>query len=628
MSRELLHSLLVDCQPNAVRAIRQGFNALTRLPQKHIWVTDGEFMTNGNPHRVWCTSGFEVRTGTHFEWWTDGYRGPPPFAADDPDTLMVSFVGGAETCCWLQKHWPTGHVLDLYQEARIVTNTGSKTDPQSLVDHLRAVGIGTMDLELKHEMPLEAQRRTDWSDSSRRDKMQGYNKLDTFKETQLFLATLPRMLALWGNDPERGLYFALQRGECAAALGRAELRGIPVDPHEWSIMETGKPNIYPAMVAALPPKLRKVYRDGRKGPTFTEKAFNELMLSYPGLVDDWPRTPRSGQLVTTVEVLYQMLGPIDELRPLVEVMTARSTVALLGWQVGDDGRCRTLMSPGRTTTGRCAPRGKEFPFAAPRRFRHALQAVLGWVIVQADYAGQESGILAEQAQDPAYIAAYNTEDIHLACAKMCDTIPESATADSHPAERAALKTVNHSLSYGARAKRVAAQLGKPVHEAEYLISTHKRVFRKTHDYLAACEDTADLDRQVTTQDGWHRRFVQPFSRNSARNFGVQATGAAIQRRAIVLADRAGLPLIASVHDSLVFCCPLTDAVAVLLEAERVMQEAGHYFCPGITLRVDFSASRPVHLPDGRKVKPLADPRTREDYERVLGQARGSVAEVA
>ena len=561
MSRALLHSLLVDCQPHAVRAIRQGFNALARLPFKRIWVVDGEFMTNGNPHRVWCISGFEVHTGAHFEWWTDGYQGPPPFAADDPETLMVAFVAGAETCCWIQKHWPIGRILDLYQEARLITNTGHKSDPGSLVDHCRAVGIGVMDLELKHEMQLEAQRRTDWS-GGRGDKLLSYNAIDVFKEAQLFLALLPRMLALYGNDLERGLYFTLQRGECAAALGRAELRGIPIDPHEWSVLETGKPNIYPAMVTALEPKLRRIYRDERKGPTFTEKAFNELMLSYPGLVDDWPRTPRSGQLVTTAEVLHQMLGPIDELRPLVEVMTARSTVALLGWQVGDDGRCRTLMSPGRTTTGRCAPKGKEFPFAAPRRFRHALQAPLDWVILQVDYAGQEAGILAEQAQDDAYIAAYNTGDIHLACAKMCGSIPASATADSHPTERAAFKLVNHSLSYGARARRVAAQLGRPLHEAEYLISTHRRVFRKTHDYLAACEDTADIDRKVTTQDGWHRRFVQPFSRNSARNFGVQATGASSQRRAIVLADRAALPLIASVHDALIFCCPLVSMSTV------------------------------------------------------------------
>ena len=178
------------------------------------------------------------------------------------------------------------------------------------------------------------------------------------------------------------------------------------------------------------------------------------------------------------------------------------------------------MSPGRATTGRLAPRGAEFPFSAPKMFRHALQAPLGWVILQCDYAGQESGILAEQAEDGAYIAAYDSKDIHLACAKMCAIIPESATADTHPEEREQLKTVNHSLAYGARARRVAAQLGKELHVAEHLIGTHRRVFRKTHDYLTACEDTADLYRHAATQDGWHRDYVLPFSTTAARNFGV------------------------------------------------------------------------------------------------------------
>ena len=66
---------------------------------------------------------------------------------------------------------------------------------------------------------------------------------------------------------------------------------------------------------------------------------------------------------------------------------------------------------------------------------------------------------------------------------------------------------------------------------------------------------------------------------------------------------------------------MRDAVAVLLEAERLMIEAAGYFCPGVALRVDFSASAPVPgLPD-REVKPLADPGSRDSYDRVLEQAR-------
>ncbi len=220
---------------------------------------------------------------------------------------------------------------------------------------------------------------------------------------------------------------------------------------------------------------------------------------------------------------------------------------------------------------------------------------------------QESGILAEQSGDLAYLAAYATGDIHMAAAKLCKIVPESATDITHPKERGQLKTVNHGLAYGARPK-LAAQLGIDLATAEHLYSTHRRVFHRVHDYLAASVDTADNYRRSTCQDGWSKRIVPPFSATTALNYGVQATGAAILRRAIVLVDRAGLPLVATVHDSLIFVCRLQDAVMVPLEAERLMVDAAAYFCPGITLRVDFSASVPVPgMPSDRQLKPLANP---------------------
>ena len=615
-----LHRLLEGCAPAAVRSIRDGYHALERLPYRRIWVLDSEFATNGNPHRTWCFCGLELRTGCRFELWTDGYQGPPP-CLTDRDTLFVAFVASAEIACWQQLGWPTPErVLDLYQEARIVTNTGLKSDPHSLADACRYQGIGMLDLDLKKAHQMEAQNRTIWP-TDEREKLLAYCSSDVTATAQLLLATLPGILKLYGDDVERGLYFTMMRGECSAAMGKAELRGLPVNPDEWAVLRGGRLGIFPAMVAGLPPELRAIYRNTRGGPVFNTDAF-EAEMARRGLSADWPRTPLSNRLNTSREMLKQMLGPVPELHPLAEVMGSQATIALLQWKVGQDGCCRTLISPGRTATGRCAPRGREFPFAAPRRFRHALQAPPGSVILQADYAGQESGILAEQSGDAAYLAAYETGDIHMAAAKLCKIVPESATDITHPKERGQLKAVNHGLAYGSRPKRVAAQLGVDLATAEYLYSTHRRVFHRVHDYLAAAVDTADNDRRSTCQDGWSKRIVPPFSATTALNFGVQATGAAILRRAIVLVDRAGLPLVATVHDSLIFVCLLQDAAAVLLEAERLMVDAAAYFCPGITLRVDFSASVPVPgMPSDRKLKPLADPRSRESYDQVLEQAR-------
>ena len=104
------------------------------------------------------------------------------------------------------------------------------------------------------------------------------------------------------------------------------------------------------------------------------------------------------------------------------------------------------------------------------------------------------------------------------------------------------------------------------------------------------------------------------------NFGVQATAAAVLRLAVVLLGRAGLPLVATVHDSAVFVARAEDAAEVLLEAQRAMLAAAAYFCPGVRMRVDFSSSVPVVVP-GRAVGPLADPKKRVAYDRMLRQAR-------
>jgi hypothetical protein len=250
MSRTFLHTMLERCAPNAVRAIRQGYHDLDRLPYRRLWVIDTEFRTGGDPHRTWCVSGLELRTGDRFELWTDGRYEPPPFPADH-DTLVIAFVAGAEMACWHQQGWPRpARILDLFQEARIVTNTGSKADPQGLVAMCRHVGISVLDLETKAAMQLEAQSRTFWPDDMRA-RLMGYCSSDVTATAQLFLAVWPDMLRLYGKEPERGLYFTLLRGECAAAMGKAELRGIPANTVDWPVLQAGRLNIYPAMVSAL-----------------------------------------------------------------------------------------------------------------------------------------------------------------------------------------------------------------------------------------------------------------------------------------------------------------------------------------------------------------------------------------
>ena len=91
---------------------------------------------------------------------------------------------------------------------------------------------------------------------------------------------------------------------------------------------------------------------------------------------------------------------------------------------------------------------------------------------------------------------------------------------------------------------------------------------------------------------------------------------------------AGLPLIATVHDSLVFEVRVEDAAALILTATRIMGDASEWFIPGLRLKVDVAASVPVPYLAHLNIGPLADPSTHAAYLRHLARAARSKAAAA
>jgi hypothetical protein len=479
----------------------------------------------------------------------------------------------------------------------------------------------------KKAMQKEASERTDWPEDKRRELI-GYCWEDVLALARAFLCTLTLWLELHRADPQRALYFALQRGELAGALAQAELRGIPFSP-DWHILQDSREAIFCAMVEELPAHLRPIYRGGHHGnPTFTMLEFRKAMAALdevPGRnwrrIDDWPLTA-TGELSTTDEVLEEMLGgdpEHPELDHLIEVMKVRSKTALLQCEVGADLRARAPFFPGSTVTGRSAPKASRFIFAAPKLFRHVIQSRPGWVVISLDFAAQESWVIGMLARAAKFLSAYTAGDVHLECARLSGLVRADMTAAEVKRVRKAFKVCNLAVVYQAGLRRIAAQLGVPEAGAAHWMAIHRREFWEIHDYVAAVIEQALHDNVVVMQDGWRRALPSPFNPAAAANAPVQGTAAAIYRLAVILLHRAGLPLIATVHDSFVFECRIEDAADLIATARRIMIEAGAYFLPGVPLKVDVSATVPLPgLP--WPVEPLADPELWDAYQRHLGRA--------
>jgi hypothetical protein len=599
--------------------------ALNRLPYRRLICLDAEFRAVGDIHRVWCLCALDLRTGDEWKLWLDDSTDPPPFPVDK-DTLFIAFVAGAEVASFLARKWPfPARIFDVFQEFRLITNTGLRSDPHSLEDANAFFHLATFAHAAKKAMQKEAMERLDWPEEKKRELVD-YCWEDVLANARLFLCVLAEWLRMHQKIPQRALFFALQRGELAGALAQAELRGIPFS-NDWPILKDSREAIFVSMVEELSPALRPIFRGGKRGaPTFSMLAFRAAMEALDDVrggnwrrLDYWPLT-ETGELSMTDEVLEEMLGGEPDLEHLVEVIKIRSKSALLQCDVGSDMRARAPFFPGSTVTGRCAPKASRFIFAAPKMFRHVVRSRgPGWVVISLDYAAQESWVIGQLARSAKFLAAYSAGDVHLECARLCGMIRPDTDAVAQKKARKQFKICNLAVVYQAGLFRIAGQLSVPEAEAGRFMAMHRQEFWDIHDYVAAAIDQAMHDGVVIMQDGWRRALPSPFNRAAAANAPVQGTAAAIYRLAVILMHRAGLPLIGTVHDSFVFECRIEEAGDLIATARRIMVEAGAYFLPGVPLKVDVSASVPLpHLP--YPVEPLADPELWVAYQRHLGRA--------
>jgi hypothetical protein len=622
-----LHFLLLSAarHPKAVRLIREGLSALARLPYRRLICLDAEFRAIGDILRTWCICALDLRTGEHWKLWLDDSTDPPPFPVDK-DTLFIAFVAGAEVASFLARKWPfPARIFDVFQEFRAITNTGLRSDPRSLEDANAFFHLFMIAHAAKKTMQKEAMERVVWPDEKKRELVD-YCWEDVLANARLFLCVLAEWLRLHRADPQRALYFALQRGELAGALAESELLGIPFSD-DWSILKDSREAIFTSLVEELSPALRPIFRGGKRGaPTFSMVAFRAAMEAFDNIpgrnwhrLEYWPLT-ETGELSMTDEVLDEMLGGEADLDHLVEVIKIRSKSALLQCDVGADMRARTPFFPGSTVTGRCAPKASKFIFAAPKMFRWLIQSrEPGWVVVSLDYAAQESWVIGQLARSTKFLAAYSAGDVHLECARLCGMIRPGTDKATEKRTRKQFKTCNLAVVYQAGLSRIAGQLAVPEAEAGRFMAMHRQEFWDLHDYVAAVIDQAMHDSVVVMQDGWRRTLSSPFNRAAAANAPVQGTAAAIYRLAVIWMHRAGLPLIATVHDSFVFECRIEDAGDLIETARRIMVEAGAHFLPGVPLKVDVSASAALpHLP--YPVEPLADPELWTAYQRHLERA--------
>lgn len=405
---------------------------------------------------------------------------------------------------------------------------------------------------------------------------------------------------------EMGLDKLLREVEAplTAVLAEMEFNGILCDPDE--LLRQGD-----ALGARAEDLKRSIFEAaGQAFDLNSTKQLGDILFDKLGFkAVKKTKTGRS----TDAEVLDKLVLEEDKNRPETSVprliLEYRQLTKLISTYLGNlraaidpkTGRIHTTYHQLVTATGRLAsqnPNLQNIPVRTDvgRQIRKAFPAPPGKCLICADYSQIELRILAHLSNDPALIAAFESdEDIHTAVAAQVFHTPlDQVTRE----QRNNAKTINFGIIYGVTPYGLSRRIeGMDVPTATALISDYKNRFKGIDTFLNECIQKAMQDGYVTTIMGRRRSIPEVHSGNPhqralgerlAINSVVQGSAADLIKIAMVEVarriDEEKLPLkmLLQIHDELVFEAPADRAGELSQLICRQMERA-------MTLRVPLRA---------------------------------------
>jgi hypothetical protein len=223
--------------------------------------------------------------------------------------------------------------------------------------------------------------------------------------------------------------------------------------------------------------------------------------------------------------------------------------------LGSDSRVRYYPNSYGGQSARYQPPQKSFIFLKPSWMRGVVEPPKGKAICSIDYKSEEALIGALNSGDTGMLDAYASGDVYLDYAKRAKGVPQDATKKSHKKERDLFKSTYLGISYlmGAKAlaKKLTADTGLNYTEgdAKELIAKFYEAYPTYKKYLDNVVYTYSELGFLKLSDGW-TMFGNNTNFRSVSNLPIQGEGSCILRKAIELAQDAGLAILFGLHDAL------------------------------------------------------------------------------
>ncbi len=541
---------------------------MCNLPFQQVWLLDFEFQSlPGERPQPVCLVAREVRTGQTFRLWQDEMKQSlPPFPVGR-DCCFLAYYASAEVSCFLALDWPIPtHIIDLYVEFRNLTNGQYPFAGSGLLGALVYFGLESISHGEKDAMRQLVMRGGPWT---------GEERVAILDYCQTDVDALAKLLP--SMEPHLDVDRALLRGRYMAAVARMEWEGIPIDVPRYHRLLAHWEDIQDELIGRVNWDFYRVY-DKRR---FRSKVWDWYLLKNDIF---WPRTA-AGRLDLKQSTFETMVKQYPQIAPIYNLRSTIGKMRLKDMPVGHDGRNRCLLSPFRARTSRNQPSSKAFVFGTAAWLRGLIKPRSGRGLAYLDWSQQEFAIGATLSGDRSMQAAYEEGDPYMSLARQAGAVPEDATKETHGKERTIFKQLALAVQYGIGPEEVGRRIGKSKIEAEALLMAHKRRYRAFWDWSEGVVRYAILYGRLWSILGWNRLYPR-VKLESARNFPIQSCGAEMLRIAIILAQDAGIQVLAPVHDAVLIEFDLSREIEVVDSMQQIMAQASRIVLDGFALRTE------------------------------------------
>jgi hypothetical protein len=255
------------------------------------------------------------------------------------------------------------------------------------------------------------------------------------------------------------------------------------------------------------------------------------------------------------------------------------------WQyLGSDGMVRPYLNPYGAQSSRTQPSSTSFLFLKTGWMRSLCVPPKGYAMGAIDYSSQEFLLSALCSQDPKMIQAYADGDVYLYYAKGIGLVPPHGTKETHGKERDLCKATVLGLSYMMSeiglSLDLSEKLGRNVstEEAKELVDAFYNLFSRFSEWRKNSIEEYSIRKYVRLPDGFYMFGDNPNFR-SVGNMPLQGLGACIMRKAVQLAQDAGLQVTHTLHDAL-YIMFKSDDLGAMDTLRKCMFEAFCFYFTG------------------------------------------------